>query len=363
MSDVELAAELGVELDATGFEIPASVAPEQNRQDGVYVLGNARKLVVPESSAVARVCSLNSLRTVLPALALLRLTDCSSDIDALHANKEFDVLCVIQDWYFKNNELRMMVIELHTYKLFDAFVMREDLMHMFVASGMLKPPVNLQGFTGFYIKSHKSNDWISMPKSLCAGIRMCKFNFALQTYLYKRGGILSECSLETPQSTWKPFAPTMTNLLYCTPQLCSLNSDHVCCFPTCVCRTRAEWTVLEALKILSTGVDAALSEHVHPTVCAIQSCVLLMKQGTVQPEKAKRKRKHNFNAKGERLPCLYSKTCMEPATCFWPMCCKATEPVACRLHTKKMLKQNAQHINMLPCPKHKLSSKPAAFVW
>lgn len=324
---------------------------EQVSHDGVYLLGNERKISIPQNSMDARCSVLNSLRTILPCMCMLRLTDVADVVDIDMEVKDFDYFFIIQDFYYKETELHMMVIDLKSFTLFDAFAIREDLFHMYVTKSKLKPTTKFQSFAGFYMRTPQL-EWLTMNRTLCSALKTCKYNESLHNWLTNKDSLLNAFKLESPPESWRPFPEHYASYLFCSPTLSNCNLQS-----SCLCQRPGPWSICD----IKTSCDYSLIEYVQPTILALKS--FAMKSSDVKPQLKSKKRKHSFNSKGERLKCLFHKECKEPATCFWVSCCQATHPVACKKHTKAAMKPEDINSRISRCPKHKLSSRVASILF
>jgi hypothetical protein len=336
--------------------IPSSVAPQQTRADGTFALADRREVCVPNSSAQARVCVLNTLGTITPALIMLRLHDFAEPVDVT-TQKVYDIFFILQGFFYKENELRMMLIDLHGFKLFDAFAIREDLLHIFTTRNILRSSEPAQGFVGFYIKSNVSCEWLPLVKHLCSSVRLCKFHMAQQNFLADTSkGILGECYLETPPPSWRPFEQHMSSKLYCAVTL--PNFAHNDAF-SCQCSTFPMTTdITELMRHVRSGTHPDLIAFTQPTISALKATSSLTAASVV---KSKTVHKPTFNAHGERFACKFSKSCQSPATCYWVECCKFSEPVSCRDHAKQAI-ANSAALGMVACPEHKVLGRAAFLV-
>ena len=321
--------------------------------DSTYLLGNKRELTLPTNSTEARVSVLNSLRTILPSLCMLRFSDIADSVDET-STITHDFFFIIQDWYFKETELSMLLIDLESFKLFDAFVIRDDLFHMFVAKKIFKNAEPFQSFAGFYIRS-ANLEWISLNRAFCSAVKICKYNESLHSWLTSES-ILKQCFVLNPPSSWHFFESSMSSFLFFTPQLPNLSVDGHCHFQLCICKVQ-NWS----LHTIPTSANILLTKFIEPSIVALQSYYSTCNSVTAAKPKRPKVYKHSYNPKGERYRCLFSKRCLEPAVCYWTQCCKSNQPVSCKTHAKKCFYDSESNIvcRVCKCPKHKISSKVA----
>jgi hypothetical protein len=342
--------------DCFSSYIPSSVAPQQTYSDGTFALGDRREVCVPRNSAQSRVCVLNTLRTIAPALIMLRMNDFT---EVAHPSDTtiYDVLFVLQDFFFKENELRMMVIDLHSFKLFDAFAVREDLLHVFTTRNILRSSELAQRFVGFYIKSNRSCEWLPLSKHLCSSVLSCKFGSAQQNFLSDTSqGILAECYIENPPPSWRPFEQYMNSKLYCPVQFPNLAHDDAFACPCS--HLPSVSNIQEVMQHVRSGTHHELIAFVQPTIMALKATSALTVSSIAKPKTV---HKPTFNIRGERLACKFSKNCQTPATCYWVECCHFSEPVSCRDHAKQALAKSAA-LGMVACPEHKVLGRAAFLV-
>lgn len=327
-------------------------------EDTTYLVGNKREITIPENSTSARSSILNSLRTILPAVCKLKLDD------IVHLPTEYEGLEInflIYDWFYKHSELRMLVLNLTNFCLYDAFTIRDDILHVLKSKKIIESSdVHTSSFDGYLIRNNQLQ-WNSLNKSLCCSIKSCKFNSSLSLW-FVEPILLQNCFVKNPPSSWKPFDHSFVHLLHFSPQLAFLQHNNKCSDSNCICMI-TDISIYDLLHKIPSCANEKLLQWIDPSIKSIQYYYKNFDTSisiTPQIKKIKKPR-FSFNLRGERCKCLLSLKCIEAATCYWVTCCEPNEPVACKQHAKDLFESDVTNVEsgICICPKHKISSRVA----
>lgn len=311
-----------------------------------YLLADARQVHLPTHSNEARRCVLNALRTITPTLCFLRLGDLG-EFPAGQGYENETLYFIVYDWFYRNNDLRMLVVDFCLYHLHDASVLREDLLHLARSSKKLiqtVPDMQLSSFAGFYIQCRTSGTWHSLDQVLCTSVKRCRLNSSLLNWLDSSTmQFLRDAENPKPPTTWRPFQNDLHGQrLYSTAQLPLAWSHHeasygyvpdACC---AACQQVQRCSRLQdLLRFIPEAMDRQLSVWIAPTLLAVADKpppIAVVAAETTQ----------------QQLKCQI-QACEKTAKCFWNPCCTDHMPLLCENHAAEVVGASTFSL----CPKHR----------
>jgi hypothetical protein len=325
-----------------------TVSNKMQDQTDFFMVANRRELTVPTDSHFCRQVILNALRTTVPSLSALKISNVTVDL-------------MIYDFYFEGNTLRMLVIDLETMELFDAFALEQDLLHLLVSCTDIvdhKSPRTdwsavsySSGFDNYFIKCTLIDRFQSLGKGICAAAKKGRFSPSLQNWLATTTrSFFTIARVKEPPVGYVPLPKRFAESLFATAQLRGLQGGN--CFDEhCLCkRVRAEYdyalstgkrtsklSVTELLRYLRSGVALNVKQFISPCVRSIKG-VLPLPEAPVSTK------------------CFLGKQCKTKLLCYWVECCKKNRPLTCMRHGKKYATKNKERMR---CPLHKVESKMA----
>jgi hypothetical protein len=332
--------------------------------DSSYLLPNARDVVVPGSSASARQCILNALRTICPAQCKFSAHDIVETNQL--ASSDLDMYFIIQDFFYKDCELRMMLLSLDNFRVYDAFVLREDILHILKSRKIVANDAELDvSFKGFFVRD-KDMQWVSLHKAFCCSVKAFKYNPALETW-FAEAYLFNHCSVFDPPKSWRALDQSLSGTLYTSPALPNLTSSGACDHLGCICHDDSV-PVPELLRRIPSLANKLLTQWVQPQVTALQLYETIMNKFLAgmdaKQDAGAVAANPTFNDRGERLRCLFHRNCTQPASCYWIQCCKPDVPVGCKQHSMEHFQKDAitADCGMSMCPKHHVSGRFATLM-
>jgi hypothetical protein len=172
-----------------------------------------------------RTSVLNALRTVVPAFGTLVL---GSAVFPL----------IIYDFYFRGHTLHMVLINLSTLHVFDAFAFEYDIMHMLIRCRTVLPPSThiptyTRSFRNYHIYAKdQRRGSCNLERGICASARKGYRSTMLRQWL-EPGPFITEMQSMFVPSTYCPIT------LACATDLSSSTTARTTspCSTTCVCES------------------------------------------------------------------------------------------------------------------------------